>query len=89
MGFQKAYKQGSKDGNKVKGHPYFFLSSVFGCLFARHFKLSLSSHVMMTKNGFASSFLLHMYMHLTIILYSSDLRSVVIYLTQNFILLKN
>ena len=34
---------------KVKDRPYFFLSSVFGCLFTRHFKLSLSSLVMMTK----------------------------------------
>ena len=34
---------------KVKDHPYFFLSSVFGWLFTRHFKLSLSSLVMMTK----------------------------------------
>ena len=30
---------------KVKDHPYFFLSSVFGCLFTRHFKLSLNSLV--------------------------------------------
>ena len=34
---------------KVKDRPYFFLSSVFGCLFTSHFKLSLSSLVIMTK----------------------------------------
>ena len=27
----------------VKGRPYFFLSSVFGCLVTRHLKLILSS----------------------------------------------
>ena len=37
---------------KVKDRPYFFLSSVFGCLFrpTSHFKLSLSNLVMMTKS---------------------------------------
>ena len=34
---------------KVKDRLYFFLSSVFGCLFTSHFKLSLSNLVMMTK----------------------------------------
>ena len=45
-GTKKHTNKGSKEG---QGHPYFFLSSVFGCLFTSHFKLSLSSLVMMTK----------------------------------------
>ena len=51
MEYQKAYKQGYivRMVTKVKDRPYFFLSSIFGCLFTRHFKLSLSSLVMMTK----------------------------------------
>ena len=45
MEYQKEYKQGYivRMVTKVKGRPYFFLSSVFGCLFTRHLKLILSS----------------------------------------------
>ena len=35
--------------NLLAESTYFFLSSIFGCLFTRHYKLSLSSLVMMTK----------------------------------------
>ena len=39
MEYQKAYKQGYivRMVTKVKDRPYFFLSSVFGCLFTSYF----------------------------------------------------
>ena len=49
MEYQKKKTRVVRMVTNVKDHPYFFLSSVFGCLFTRHFKLSLSGLVMMTK----------------------------------------
>ena len=45
MEYQKAHKRTRvvRMVTKVKGCPYFYLSSVFSCLFARHFKLFLVS----------------------------------------------